>query len=670
MQRDSHALGVAMGGSLLLSLVACNPTLVTVTEGPTTEDPSAEQPIESEPSSQTAPCLVDEEVSADVYLRRVKGLLTGAAPTDDELLRIQADPEALSQLVAEWQALPAYREKLAGFFRKTLQQEGSDLNLRRQLLGSDNARRIPDELENAARAAFVRTAVRIATDGEPFTAIADTRTWELNTALMAWLTVLDRHPETDGIRYYTDPVTRDGVEFDANTPIDVQIANQTFYSATLDPSCPQPYALEDSNANLRRTDAVSRTVEILFGGRPDDDFCDVSVEGLFGPETYADWRTVTMIPRGFAERGTPFFDTVQLSETDTLALELPRTGFFTSPAFLATWETNDDNSFRVITNQALIVGLGIQFDSEDTTLPLGDEGLADEHAAPGTACYGCHKNLDPMRNYFRNSFTSPYYSRVDWSDDDAVWEIASFSFQGYQGVTDDGGTLADFGTHLASHPRFATGWVDKLCFYANSSPCDKDDPEYDRIVSAFTGSGHDFSVLVRELFSSPLVTRASCAEDYERVFPPASIARKEHLCTALAERLQVPDVCDSNRSRARDLADSLPEDVWPRGRETPDQPTVPSLVYTATTDALCRAVASNVVNRTDGFSSNDIEGSLDRMVTQLMAIPPSDALYEPVRARLAQVVTEAEEAGANGRDRLSTAFVVACSSPFVTTVDL
>ena len=45
-----------------------------------------------------------------------------------------------------------------------------------------------------------------------------------------------------------------------------------------------------------------------------------------------------------------------------IALQLPRVGFFSTLSFLANAETNQDNQFRVTTNQALIAALGRDFD--------------------------------------------------------------------------------------------------------------------------------------------------------------------------------------------------------------------------------------------------------------------------------------------------------------------
>ncbi|MEN0063351.1 MAG: hypothetical protein AAGA48_14460 [Myxococcota bacterium] len=647
--------------AVLAWTTSCVANVQSVPEEPFNQTPIGQETIESEPKGKTAPCLVDEEVPASVYVRRVKNLLTGAAPTDDEMLRVQANPNTMRELVAEWQQTVGYERKLGEFFGKALQQTGDDSDISRQLHNGMNGIAVARRTADVIRASFVRTALRIARNGEPFTNVTHTATWDMTTAMMAWLIAVDQSPNVESYLFYEDPVTLGDLTFDADTPLDVQAAHEMWH-ASLDEGCEQPYAIDQGGVTLKIL-----SVKAILGEPRSPVYCNVHTD-IFNDSDWEDWRPVTMVPSTDANQ-VEYWDAPSLRNRTTLGLDLPRTGFFMAPAFLAAWETNDDNSFRVTTNQALIAALGTQFDAEDVTLPLGDEGLADDHAAPDTACYGCHKNLDPMRNYFKNALTSPFYA-IRPEDSDV--ERATFSFQGAEGGKGDGETLADFGQHLANHPRFAHGWVQKLCYYANSQDCDSNDPEFPRIVEAFVDSGFDFNALVVDLFSSPLITRAHCAEDYVREFAPNSIARRDHLCAAMVERLGIPDICTTSRSGVEDLVNALPEDQWPRGKESPEQPTEPALVYAAATKAVCLAMADTAVDRTpSSLDSNDLDGALDQLVTQVMGLPPADPRHTPVKERLHQLVDDAEATGiTRASDRLKSAFIVACTSPFVTSVDL
>ena len=91
-------------------------------------------------------------------------------------------------------------------------------------------------------------------------------------------------------------------------------------------------------------------------------------------------------------------------------------------------------------------------------------------------------------------------------------------------------------------PRFGIAVAQQLCFYANSSPCSESDAEFRRIVGAFRDSNFNYGALMKEFFASPIVTGAAATGS----FPPAGPdqhARRDHLCTALSNRLGKPDLC-------------------------------------------------------------------------------------------------------------------------------
>ncbi len=652
----------------LLGLAGCLTSVVEPAEQPIVEDPPVPVVPGFEAGEPAIPCDLESLVPPQDQVRRVKNLLTGLAVRDDELAAVSEDPTALRELVADWAQTPAFERKMAGFFRKTMQLDDVT-DLARQITNSDSNNRMLPALEDNLRESFVRTALRIVAEDRPFTDVVETRRWQMTTGMLAWLRALDGEPEeVEQMRFYVAPYASDGVTFDEQTPLSEQIAAHTFFAPGLDLACADdPYVVP-----YRGTRRYIETLSTIFGHSPSGDACEVSL-GLFGPEDFADWRDVTLVS---AEDEPPvaFYDAPELRGRTTLPLSTPRAGFFSHPAFLASWDTNVDNSHRVTINQALIVALGLQFESSDSTTPLGDEGLSSDHASPETACYGCHKNLDPMRNYFKNAFAEPYYAAPDPDDEDedSQWERASFAFQGFTGdASAPDETLVDLGRHLAAHPHFATGWVQKLCYFANSEPCDDSDPELARVVEAFEGSNFSFRTLLVELFSSPLVTRGACADDHARQIGEASIARRGHFCAAMAERLGVDEVCTTGRSRADDLAQTVPDDAWSRGREAPELVSSPSLFYTSTLDALCQAIANNVVNRDETpLTTSDLDGSVRFLVTDVMGLPPSDPRHGPVLERLQGVVEAADEVGAGSAEQLRTAFVVACNSPFVATLDL
>src|SRR6185503_4231367 len=115
-------------------------------------------------------------------------------------------------------------------------------------------------------------------------------------------------------------------------------------------------------------------------------------------------------------------------------------------AFFANWPTNTSNSYRVTTNQTLIVALGRSFDDRGTVAQVNETSSDDMHVKPGTACYACHVNLDPMRDFFRQSFSVPYGEQLAAT---GVPATATFSVDGSPAVTGNG--VVTFAQGMAKH---------------------------------------------------------------------------------------------------------------------------------------------------------------------------------------------------------------------------
>src|SRR5690606_4594901 len=91
--------------------------------------------------------------------------------------------------------------------------------------------------------------------------------------------------------------------------------------------------------------------------------------------------------------------------------------------------------------------------------------------------------------------------------------------------------------------RFAISMAQSLCYWADSAGCAESDPEFRRVVQAFVDSDYRFPVLLRELMSSPLVTGLGHTATFDARNVVVSITRREHLCAALGNRLDLGDVC-------------------------------------------------------------------------------------------------------------------------------
>ncbi|HZH03421.1 MAG TPA: DUF1800 family protein, partial [Myxococcaceae bacterium] len=472
---------------------------------------------------------------AYVYTAKVKNLLTGLPPTAQELDAVAADPRALEGLVDAWFRDPAAEKKIFKFFGNAFQQTQfikDDLSDQGEIRGDG---KFADPVVTALRESFGRTVVAMVKEGRPFTEVLTSNRHQMTPAMMVYLAYLDNRRVDDNGR------GRDKLyEADKTVTFTVHAGDGT---QTVPPSPSHPHwYITTPFKNCAKTERTfsgpnvhNALMELIFG-LVNDDLADTTCK-LFGtppqlvPEDFTTWKWVTVRRPKPGEATSRFYDLAAIRNGSELVLDIPRVGFFTTPAFFANWRTNTSNVARVTVNQALIVALGRSFDAANTVVPVSESGLDEEHANPTTDCYACHRTLDPMRQFFRKNLSLNYHEQ---SDPKELAQTATFAMDG---ISAPGSTLEDLARLLADHPRFAAAWTQKLCFYANSAPCSEDDAEFERVAKEFRESGHDFRTLVRELFASPLVTAAKRVKTFNDRDVVVSISRYDHLCASLSGRL-------------------------------------------------------------------------------------------------------------------------------------
>lgn len=590
----------------------------------------------------------------EAYVPKVKALLNGGVPTQGEIDMVKGDPTALVSLVDSWMSHPGFREKMIRLFSEAFQQQGitaADMIDQVQFFNAAPKPWLP-----SLTTMFARTAWNIAESDRPFTDTITTRSFMVNTALLVLLRFLDMSPDELQKREMTlYHRSSPGIE----PPVDTadSVKRRTFFM-------PDAVTTRDPNGGECADPAkVSHRVFFRFVlglyATPNCEPRSASVPFL-APADFEDWRLVEFVPLSQSDAGIPYYDLASLRQVTRLSLKQPRLGFFTTPAFFARNQTNEDNAFRVTTNQALIAALGLAFDDENVTIPTRSQALSSEHAEPGTVCWACHVSLDPMRMYFDNEFLPTYQARASRGAG-----AASF---GFYGQTRDGGDLATFAEALSTHPEFAFRWALRLCQWASSQPCAEDDPEIARISGIFASSGHRWKVLVREMMSSPLVTGAEeTATQSQLSGTIVSITRRSHLCTALGTRLDLPGLCESDPFLARQIG-IVPDDEYPRGALSPMQPSQATVFYLGGMDVICSRIAALVVGgppATNRFSADEPSSALDSFVTTVMGLPAGDARWGPARKILEDhMQSGGDTQQVSPRDSLRSAFTLACTSPF------
>ncbi len=589
-----------------------------------------------------------EDVSVESYLAKVKALTNGDIVSTAELEGVKADPAALRALVEQWVETPGYEAKVYDFLQVALQQRlGNYVRLQQLTEQADTLSILGNyrnELHVNAMASFTRTAQKIVLEERPFTEILTTRNWEMTTALLILLayTELDDDEKKSMAHYvYKDDVP----EGAPATPTLAQSIDTGFWY--------NPNRGDNCTANRLRGDNLFDYIFGRFSCAKGDENPTAT------DDDFSDWRTVELVPaKNDAERER-FWDFITLRAANQLHVTLPRTGFFTTPAFLGNWQTNEDNQFRVTASQTMITALGKEFTAGDLTAPLTLSGLDAVHSEPGTSCYSCHTLLDPMRNYFTQSFDFTYQRSTTPSNLEA-----GFAFRGTAMMGGDG---YDFAQRIAEHPNFASAWVQKLCYYANSQACDENDPEFIRIVTAFESTGFNLKSLYVDLFSSALVTGASYTETYDSRRWLISITRQNHLCRLLDEHLGYENVCAEGSS----FIGLIPDDEFARGQAAPVQTAVTSSFHFAAADALCDRLSIRLVGGSSlPFNSQEVDASLALMVDGLLGLPEGHSRRQRWIEALARHHQGARDAGANANVAMRSTFTLACTSPEIMAMGL
>jgi hypothetical protein len=691
------------------------------------------------------PLLPFEPVDVRAQLRKVKGLLTGLAPTEEEVTLVTSAPdqkEALKGLIDTWTSkdhpefYQFFYDKMLVFFTNTFQQTGftPTEDFKPQLLenggfdlgpigvfGDDAFPKLVQNLQQS----FARTALHLIETDQPFTNVLTTRELMMTTALMSlYIQVempndqpfnfrggqneekLQWQLDMTGVGTGEMPTPTDADRVSPEHPIEEAVTTMLF-----DDRAPVMGGASFNFGNgtcvpeIKMQESYTTLFQRLFGYTQRTPFA-ANIECIehgslpyYTAQDLSDWRPVTLT----AGADHPeMYDLPALRQTSTMGLAMPRVGFFTTPAYLAIWQTNDSNKHRVTANQTLLVSLGQALTSENEIAPVSTVGLDAEHSPDSNPeCYGCHKILDPMKQFWesyfdfsdRNDFPTFRFGQSNVTPQRTNGGALMFGNVAAEGATmeDLGGLLAQVSdtnpsvadAALQTVNRFALSMAQYLCYYADSAGCAEDDPEFRRIVKAFETSNFDYKVLLREMFSSPLVTGSAHTLTFDRRNVVVSIARKDQLCQELSNRLGIPDLCAlgvafpyssgfggtgqqtgvaAQRSIFR-IAGSMPADGFSRGSEQPVALADPTLFYRAASELICETVAVRSVD-VDGapYTSSNVAASIAGMVQTIVGYSTGDPKY----ASAVQILTDHynEVAADNSATAaMQSTFSLACQSP-------
>lgn len=624
-----------------------------------------------------------EPFAPEAYTAKVKNLLTGQALTEAELQAVQADPNKLPELIDTWLNTPEAETKLLAFFQQAFQQTQLTIsNFSDQLPSGFGFNAATQNLfVKSARESFARTALQLMKEGRPWTEVLTSNRYVLNAPLMAYIAFVDTWTFND--KGQRSNRLAPSAAFTASFGSSVAA---TSYADSVNPASPNYLKFKttgttNTGANGCMADpyvptgqtAVSLIYDYMHGRLRN---CNPAGAGIGSQWTAADWdnwKVVTIRRPMGSEQPTAFFDIAKLRTGTELVVNTPRVGFMTTPAFFANWPTNPSNQHRVTINQTTIVALNKSFDDTiNNNIPSIDTDTDPvDHVKPGTICYSCHLSLDPMRQLFRQTY-SFYGSEQTDAAQKALPGAFAFDNELIMNLT---GGIDDLASNLAKHHRLPIAWAQKLCYYANSTSCNEEDPEFLRVVEVFKSSNFNFRTLMREMFASPLVTLAKRTQTFTEQEAPVTIQRQEHFCSALSSRMGISDVCAMNtisgltplQTAVSSLSLSIPAASYSRGAESPVVSRDPNLFFRASIENICRRIADEVIDKTPGtprYTSTMPQPAIDDFVKTVMGIPQADARHVAARNILAEHFDAASKtAGIVAKDALKSTFVLACSSP-------
>ncbi len=615
-----------------------------------------------------------EPIAPSSYVPKVKTVLTGLPATDEEIQAVIKDPGALRGLIDQWMALQEFSDRMVDFYRNAFQQNRIDLYQVQDALSAqfEFDEGLEPKMTRNLRDSFAMTVGELVKEGRPFTETITTNRYMLTPALMSLMSYLDDMNVGDGFMQLRSRLVSSNAV--PQYTVDIAAVNAIPRSETLDPASPNylrfplPVSLPGcttTTATRTATDAAYyRNLFGLFMGKYFFNPCPSSglptkfrVPQVFDDADYTTWRMVTLhVDTAAASAAPSFFELPKLRTTQDLTLQTQRMGFFGTLAFDANWPTNLANEGRVTANQALIVALGLSIADEDTIQNFPVNARDRDHSADPD-CAGCHSQLDPYKQFFRRSY-SLHYGR---QQDSAVLKVPpTFAIAG---VMAGGDGVADLANVFTSHPRFALAWALKLHSWANSTQALESDPEIARVADAFRASNFDFKTLVRELFSSPLVTYASATATTTANGIVTSIARRDQFCSSISVRLGLSDVC-----RTTDIATKaslMPVDSYYRSNAFPSFSTDPDLFYRQTVEYICNAVSEMVVDAPgkSRYTGSAPDAAMDDFVAQVMGLAPSDPRAAPARRILAANYEDSIGGGADRSAALKATFTLACIAP-------
>ena len=555
-----------------------------------------------------------------VYLAKVKNLLVGLPPTSDEVAAVTADPTQLKPLIQGWMQLPQYATKMQRFFELAFQQtQVTSADFADQVYPKQidvNGTTTPLLLQNLQES-FARTMLALIAAGQPLTAATTTNQLMMTTALKELYAFLDVW-EVDDNGTVTDRFKK------ANPKLQITVetgAGPIPIAETLDPTSANYMHWYDPDAATEDASIAGCAMDPIVYPAERVHAALAALRRARRPEA----RRRHELPAVGRQRDRGAAHGRRLHRLDAGDHPPPehRRGVEHVLRSAGAAERDDvgpvDPARRVLQHAGVLRQLADQHqqpdagdDEPDVDRGAGGVGRRDrsDHAAdqPAARARRRARRRAPAAptatsRSIRRARSSPPATPGTTTTSSTRPGRASRASSSSRGSSS---RSPAWPTSAARWPRTRCSppaWVEKLCYYANSEPCDAADPEFQRLVSLFQASNYSWNTLVAELFASPLTTNATPTETTTAHGEVVAVSRRDHLCAALDNRLGLDDVCGLKATTKKQMTatvpqivSGLPSDGYGRGSTIPVLPNQPSLFYRAATENICAAVAAQVID--------------------------------------------------------------------------
>jgi hypothetical protein len=351
-------------------------------------------------------------------------------------------------------------------------------------------------------------------------------------------------------------------------------------------------------------------------------------------------------------------------------------GFFTTLAFFANWPTNPSNSYRVTPTRRSSWRSAAASTTGNTTVQVARRAWTRCTCSRARRASRATRRSIRCATSLKQSYSLTYFQQLSTAQPKNPPLPAEGVVHRRRQRAVRGSGVATLAQAMAS-TRASPSPGRRSSASSPTQRLPRGRSRVPAVAKAFSDSKFDFKTLVRELYSSPLVTYAAQTKTAAEGVV-MSIARRETYCDRLGNRLGVKDSataaatarCQDRGPGAQPVARHPRLRLLARRRE-PVTPHDPNLFFASATEKICMAVARQLV---ETATATWKVGAPDPAIAEFVQDADGRAGERRCTPRLVDILTRHYMAAKNAKetpaDALRSTFTVACSSPLAVSMGL